>query len=234
MPCLDRFLPGFAVQAHIGHGIEPLAGRGIQGAEVGQLQTGEEILFHIAHPIFHAAFFIALADIAWGNGKATVRGKIEILRIEHRRFPEYACEHGGFEVIDHNFFGNAAKEFKGVLVTREEVFHGLRDGELDIHHAAVAQHDDKEAQASTCLPHGHRAEGAPIDLGTLAGSKGQFEKSGLAFGSHRAHVGFDDGVTASKALLAQALKDLRSAIGVFVQHLDNLGLKRSEYTGPWR
>src|SRR5262249_46997712 len=78
------------------------------------------------------------------------------------------------------------------------------------------------------------AEGAPIDLGTLARRKGQFEKSGLTLGAYGAHVGFDDGVATRKALLAQALKDLRGAIGVLVQHLDDLGLKRREFTGPWR
>ena len=118
-------------------------------------------------------------------------------------------------------------------MTGQKVLHGLRDGELDIHQAAVAQHDDKEAQASTRLSHGHRAVGAPIDLGTLAGSKGECEKSGLAFGAHRAYIGFDDRVAAIKALLAQALPDLGSAIGVLVQHLGNLGLERSEFAGPW-
>ena len=76
------------MQAHIGHGIEPVPGGGIEGAEVGDLQPGEEILFHVAHAVFHPAFFIALADIARGNGKAVVRGKVQILRIEHRGFAQ--------------------------------------------------------------------------------------------------------------------------------------------------
>ena len=79
---------GFAVQAHIGDGVEPLPGGGIEGAEVGDLQTGEKVLFDVPHAVFHPAFFIALADIARGNGKAAVRGKVEILGIEHRRFTQ--------------------------------------------------------------------------------------------------------------------------------------------------
>ena len=75
--------------------------------------------------------------------------------------------------------GNAAKELKGVLMAGQEVFHGLGDGELDIQHAAVAQDHDKEAQPALRLPHRDRAERAPIDLGTLAGGKGQREKGGL-------------------------------------------------------
>ena len=87
-------------------------------------------------------------------------------------------------------------------MTGEKVFHRLRQSELDIHHAAVAHHHDKEAQAPGGLAYGHRAERAPVDLGTLAGGEGQFEKGGLTPGAHRAHIVFDDGIAAVKALLA--------------------------------
>ena len=222
------------MQAHIGHRIEPLAGRRIEGAEVGQLQPGADVLFHIAHPVFHPALFIALADIARSNGKAVGGGEVQILRIAHRGFAEDTLEHGGFEIVDHHFFGHAAEELQGVLMAGQEVLHSLGDGELHIHHPAVAQDHNKEAQPSLGLPYWHGAEGAPIDLGTLAGRKGQCEKSRLTLGAYGAHVGFDEGVAPSKALLAQALKDLRGTIGVLVQHLDNLGLQRREFTGPWR
>ena len=67
-------------------------------------------------------------------------------------------------------------------MARQEVFHGLRDGACPIEHAAVAQHHDKEAQAAARLPDFHRAEGAPITLGTLAGSKRQFDARRLSLG----------------------------------------------------
>src|SRR5215510_15021139 len=47
--------------------------------------------------------FIALAHIAWRNGKAVVGGEVQILRIEHWGFAEGTLEHGGFEIVDHHF-----------------------------------------------------------------------------------------------------------------------------------
>ena len=64
------------MQTHIGHGLKPLPGSGIERTEVGELETGEEILLDVAHAVFHPAFFIAFAHIAWGNRKAVVGGKI--------------------------------------------------------------------------------------------------------------------------------------------------------------
>ena len=64
------------MQADIGHRIEPVPRGGIEGAEVGDLQPREEVLFHVPDAIFHAAFFIALADIAWGKGTAVVPSKV--------------------------------------------------------------------------------------------------------------------------------------------------------------
>src|SRR6266567_4790710 len=116
------------------------------GAEVGDFQTGEEILFDVPYAVFHPAFFIPLAHIARGNGKAVVGSEVEVLGIEHGGFAERALEDGGFEVVDHDFVRNAPKEVKGVLVAGEEVFHGLGDGELHVHHATVAQDHDKETQ----------------------------------------------------------------------------------------
>src|SRR5712691_8286822 len=125
----------------------------MQGAEVGDLQPGEEVLFDVAYAIFHPTFFIPLADIARSNGKAAVVGKVEILGIEHRRFAHGALEDGGFEIIDHDFVGDATKKLKGMLMAGQKVLHGLGDGELDIHHTAVAQDHDKEAQLAAGLPY---------------------------------------------------------------------------------
>jgi hypothetical protein len=41
-------------------------------------------------------------------------------------------------------------------MTAEKVLHGLRDGEFQIHFAAVAQYHDKETQPSAGGTHIHR------------------------------------------------------------------------------
>ena len=116
----------------------------------------------------------------------------------------------------------------------QKVLHRLGDGELHVHHSAVAQDHDKKTQAAARLSDVDRAEGAPIDLGALAGGKGAGEKSGLTRGPDGAHVSFDQGVATIKALLAQVLQDLRGAVGILLQHADNLCLKRIEFTGALR
>jgi hypothetical protein len=200
-------------------------------AEVGHLETGEHVLFHVPHAIFHPAFFIALAGIARDNGKAVVPGTVEILGIEHRGFPQGALEHGGFEMIHHDFLRNATKEVKGVLMAGEAVLHGLGDGKLHVHHGAVAQDHDKETQPSLRLAYRDRAERTPIDLRTLAGREGQREKGGPLPGSDGSHRRFDQRIATVKAMLAQTLEDLSSRIGIFFQHADDLLFKGIEFAG---
>jgi hypothetical protein len=53
----------------------------------------------------------------------------------------------------------------------EEMFHRLRQREFQIHHAAVAQHHDEEAQASPGRSNSDRSVFTPIDLGAFSGSK---------------------------------------------------------------
>ena len=69
--------------------------------------------------------------------------------------------------------GNAAEEREGVGVAGQEVLHGLGDGELDIHHAAVAKHHDEEAESAAGVAHGDGAELAPVHLGAFARCEGQ-------------------------------------------------------------
>src|SRR5205823_7378935 len=57
---------------------------------------------------------------------------------------------------------------------------------------------------------------------SFAGGKGQREEGGLPAGSDGAHIGFDNGIAAVKAALAEALAHLRRRIGIALQHPDNL------------
>lgn len=45
---IDRTLSGPAVDADIDHGIEPVARGGIEHAEVGDVESGEEVLLHVS------------------------------------------------------------------------------------------------------------------------------------------------------------------------------------------
>jgi hypothetical protein len=212
-------------------GLQPVPGSGIQGVEVVDLKTREEVLFDVAHAVFHPAFLVAFAHMARGNGQATVGGNVDILGIEPRRFPPGALEDGGCEAIDHDFCRNAAEARKGVLMAGQAVLHGLGDGALDRQHAAIAQDHDKEAQSSLRLPHRDEAERAPVHLGTLAGGTGEREKGGLPPGSHRSHIGLHERIAAIKAVGAEVLEHLGGGIGIALPHAPNLCCERIECAG---
>src|SRR5206468_6901179 len=78
VPSRDRWLPGFAMAAHSGPGLEPVPGGGIAGAEVGALEASEARLLHVPDAVLHPAFFLPLADMTRGAGKAVVWSKVEI------------------------------------------------------------------------------------------------------------------------------------------------------------
>ena len=101
----------------------------------------------------------------------------------------------------------------------EEVFERLRDGELHIHHAAVAQHQDEEAQLPAGVADVDRAVMAPVHLGALSGLEVQRQERWRLVRSHLVHVLAHDADGAGEAVLAQALEDLRGAVGVVLQPL---------------
>src|SRR5262249_30597148 len=125
---IDGTLMRLAVDAHVGDGVEPDLGSGLDGAELGQLQPAQEVLFYVAYSRLDAALLVAAGDVAGRDGKAVVAGKVGVARVEHRRDAGEALQHGGFKIIDHYFCRDAAKRRERMLVTAEEMLHGLRDG----------------------------------------------------------------------------------------------------------
>jgi len=145
---VDGLFSRFAVDADVGDLVQPDSGGGIQGLEVRDVESGQEVFLGIPHPVFHASFFVSRADVAGGDGETICVCKVEIGRIEDGSLPRDPPKYGGFQVVDHDFPRNRAKVIEGVLMAGEEMLHGLRDGEFKIHHAAVAKHHDKEAEPS--------------------------------------------------------------------------------------
>ena len=154
---LDGRAFGGAVQADVGHGVQPLPAGGIEVGKVAQLQAGQEVLLDVADGVFHAAFFVGLANATGGDGETVMVGKVLVTRVEDGRFADGPSQHGAFQVIDHAASRDAAEEVEGVDVGVQEVLHGLGEGELDIHHAAVAEHHDEEAETASGVAHGDRA-----------------------------------------------------------------------------
>jgi len=52
----------FTVDAYVGNGIEPELGRGVDRAELGELEPVEEIFFDVTHSVFHPAFLVVMGS----------------------------------------------------------------------------------------------------------------------------------------------------------------------------
>ena len=222
---------GRAVAAQIGHVVEPLPSGWVEQRKVEDFQTGEEVFLDVAHGIFNAAFFMRLADAAGFDAEAVVSGEVLVARIEHGVFADGPAQDGGFQIIDHDFFGHAAEEGEGVLVASQEVLHGFGDGELDVEHPAVAEHHDEEAQAPLAVAHGDRAELAPVHLRTFARREGEREEGLSAWRPYLVNVIPDDGDAPAVAHLTQTQEDLSGGVRMCLKPADDVRLVLIEFAG---
>jgi hypothetical protein len=107
-----------------------------------------------------------------------------------------------------------------------------RDRELHVHHPAVAEHHDKEAQPAGGVAHGNRAELAPVDLGAFAGSEGQRQEGRRLRRADLVDKVLDDADAAAVAAFAQTLEDLRGGVRMGFEPADDLLLEGIELAGP--
>lgn len=159
--------------------------------------------------------------------------EIDVARIEQWRLTDDAGEHRRLEIVDHQAGWATPERREGVLMGGEEMLHGLRDGELDVHQAAVAQHHDEEGQSPTRRADRDAAVFAPVNLGAFPGGKGELEKGGPTHRPDLAYIRLDDRVAARKTFLAQALEDLLRAVRVAFQQANDARLEGVEATAAW-
>src|SRR5215471_16858943 len=198
------------MDAHISHGVQPVAPGGIERGKRRQLQTGEKIFFHVPHTIFNAPFFISLF---WRTGdriEAVMSREIQIARIKMRWLACDMFQHAGFKVVDHHSGRRTTKKLQRMTMARKELLHALAEGELDIHHAAVAKDHHKEMETPAGGAHGNGAIATPIDLGAVASRKIQHQESGFADRSDQTHELLEDAVAAGVALGPNLLEHLLS------------------------
>lgn len=94
-------------------------------------------------------------------------GEVEIAWIELGALATGMAEHGTAQVVDHHLFGDA-QDVEGVDVRCQELLHGLREREFDVHLPAPGQHHDEERQATARVADGKGSELPPVDLSNLA------------------------------------------------------------------
>ncbi len=157
-----------------------------------------------------------------------VAGEVQIAGIEHRRGAGQALQNRRFKIVHHDLGRHAAESGEGMLVTAEEVLHGLGYGELHEYLAAVSQHHDEERQPAAGIAHRDGSLCTPVGLGALAGRKVQLQIDRPPGRPDMADVIPQDRQAAAVAFLAQTLEDLLSAIRMGIQQPGNMRLEGIE------
>src|SRR5262245_38712414 len=91
---VEGSLMRLAVDARIGDGVEPDLRGGLDGAELAQLQSTQEVLLDVTNTRLHAALLIGARNVARLDRKAVVTSEVEIAGIEHRCDAGEALQHG--------------------------------------------------------------------------------------------------------------------------------------------
>src|SRR5438034_7464450 len=112
------------MDAHIGDGVEPELGGGVDCAEVEQLEAVQQIRLDIANAVFDAALLVAGADVADADVKSPMACEIKIARIEHWSFAHYALQYGRLKIVDHEARRTALECGERLLMGGEEMLHG--------------------------------------------------------------------------------------------------------------
>ena len=112
------------------------------------------------------------------------------------------------------------------------MLHGLRDGELHEHLPAKRQDHDEERQSAAGITDGDGSVGTPVDLRAFAAIEVQLQIDWPRGRPNVADVIPHDRHAAVVSLLAQALKDLLSAIRMGIQQPRDARLEGIKHTGP--
>lgn len=131
---------GLAVETHVGDGVEPVTGSGMDGGEAGDFQAVEEVLLHIADARFDAALRVCAFDVTRHGQEAVVGGEVQVTGMELGALAQGMLEDADLEVVDHYPpGGNRAEELEGMAVAGEELFRAFGQGELAVEQTAVAE-----------------------------------------------------------------------------------------------
>ena len=159
-------------------------------------------------------------------------GKVQVAWVKARGQACGMLQHPGLKIINHDLRGGTTKELQRVAVSAKEVFHALQEAELEVDHAAVAEHHHEEREAPASGAHGDGAVTAPINLGAFAGRKLQPQKSGLVPRAHPMDKRFEDAVAARIALGPDFLENLLRGVTVALQHRHDRPFEWVKLAGP--
>jgi hypothetical protein len=173
-----RDLPGHAVLALVGHRVPPGLRLGVEVGEVAERPPRPEVRPEVLHTVLDAPLLIPAAGRAGHGLEAAVAGVREEAGVPaHQAAP--ALRDGGGQVVVLGFPAITPERGEGVLVTAQEGFQALAEGELDREPPGVAAHEQESVDGAPDpedVP-----ELAPIDLHALAWGEGE-GREGLVHG----------------------------------------------------
>ena len=152
--------------------------------------------------------FVRFAGATGFDGEAIMLGEVLVARMEHGRLARRNGEHGGLAIVHNDLRRHAAEVFEGVLMAGQEVLLRRGQGELDLHPAAVSQHQDKEGETAAGGAHTQPTGRTPAPLRTLAHGELYCEEGRAGRGAHVRDIVGEGRVTARITGLAQALEEL--------------------------
>ena len=111
-------MPGLGVDAHVGDGVEPVAACAVAGREVGDVESCEEVLFHVPH---------AGPDLSLRFGTSRCTGidvetkRLRVAHVDRMHGPPRAGPgpHRGFLVVDPDRGRHSAQAFQRRVVHRQ-------------------------------------------------------------------------------------------------------------------
>ncbi len=141
---LDDDPPRGAVQAAVGHLVEPLGELGVQVVEVAEAAGEEEVLADVAERPLDLALGLCPVGPAGLEDEAVVGGEgQQLVVVDDAALIDLAEDSGAHAVVE-DLLGHAAEVVKGGDVAAQHGGEVLPGDEAGPHHAAVAEHEGEQ------------------------------------------------------------------------------------------
>ena len=157
-----------AVDAHIGHGLLPVAQKLVFRAQALEGAPAQGIALEVTDPALGLAFVFRGSGPTGQQGAAVVPAKAHQLGVEFRIAP-VGLLHRGAQVVEIQNLGDAPEGAKRILQTTDEVLGGLVKDRFAVSLARVAQdHAQDPGPTAPAIGIDHRGPGAKINCDLLA------------------------------------------------------------------
>jgi len=224
------------VDSHIGYGVSPVVGLGLEVEEIFEGAQGPEVVADIVdHALFHFALFVGAMGVAGPGDNREGAEEVQEGFVKADEGAESLGD-GGQHIIGDQFFGGALKKTESVEKAAVEGFLSLGVGEFQVEGAAVAFEDGQAVEFPVGLPVGHGPKMAPVHLALLPGKGFKTDEGLFLFeGSANAvEIVLENGDPPRKALGGDPLKDDgRRGGGIEVQESLDLLPEGVQFAGPW-